>query len=256
MNELELRAQAIMREKDDSLTKNFVTIVRFLSDHEGFRPNKRASKKSPNPKFGDESYLEWLANKYIKGREPSDVPMPNTVADPALSKVLAYGYPTYMKELLERGGEDATIEDLLFQLVEGHRIAMVAENVIGELLERYIDDAIGDDDWIWCAGEVVKSVDFIRVAPSSSQDDAIIEWESLQIKNRDNSENSSSSAIRKGTTIKKWHRTKSKTGDTCWDNFPVKPGDIVLSEPEFQKFIAKYFSPAEFDSAKSMGEMI
>lgn len=248
MNELELRAQAIMQEKDDSLTKNFSTIVRFLSDNEELRPYKRASKNAPSPKFEADSYLEWLADKYIKGREKSDVPMPRTVADPALSTVLVNGYPTYMDELLERGGEGATIENLLFQLVEGHRIAMVAENVIGELLERYIDDSIGDDDWIWCAGEVVKSVDFIRVAPNNSKTDKSIEWQSLQIKNRDNSENSSSSAIRKGTTIQKWHRTKSKTGDTCWDRFPVKPGHVVLSEPGFRQFIAKYFSREKYDS--------
>ena len=59
----------------------------------------------------------------------------------------------------------------------------------------------------------MKSVDFIKVA---SKEEARL----LQIKNRSNSENSSSSAIRRGTIIEKWYRTNSTNGKTRWDLLP------------------------------------
>ncbi|MGO3061291.1 SinI family restriction endonuclease [Corynebacterium casei] len=242
MDDLGRRARAIMREKNESLTENFGTIVQFLVDHEDLRPRKRVSKNSPRLDFENDLYLDWLADKYIKGRQPSGVPLPKTVPDPALNKVLSIGYSGYLDDLFASDDGDASVEELLEGLVEGHRIAMVAENIIGELLERYIDDVIEDDDWIWCAGEVVKKVDFIRKAPGRLNEHSQIDWESLQIKNRDNSENSSSSAIRKDTNIIKWTRTKSKTGKTCWETFPVKAGGTQLSESGFQDFIGRYFS--------------
>lgn len=97
------------------------------------------------------------------------------------------------------------------------------------------DSKCTDDDWVWCAGEVVKAVDFIR--PSKQ---AGVDWESLQIKNRDNSENSSSSAIRNGTDIKKWYRTVSKTGSTRWEKFPVGADGEKLDEVDFQNFVKEY----------------
>lgn len=77
-----------------------------------------------------------------------------------------------------------------------HIIFMSAENVLGNLLEEYISSCIKDYGWIWCAGNTLKSIDFCN---SSGK---IL----LQIKNKSNSENSSSSSVRKGTTIKKWYR--------------------------------------------------
>lgn len=57
-------------------------------------------------------------------------------------------------------------------------------------------------------------------------------WEAVQVKNRDNTENSSSSAIRQGTTIEKWFRTYSKPSrkratNTNWENFPEE--EFVIS---------------------------
>jgi hypothetical protein len=71
----------------------------------------------------------------------------------------------------------------------------------------------------------VKSVDFIR-PPSKAREP----WCALQVKNRDNSENSSSAAIRQGTIITKWYRTKSRTGETMWANFPDSIAVNHLSE--------------------------
>src|SRR6202453_1801536 len=62
--------------------------------------------------------------------------------------------------------------------------------------------------WIWCSGTSVKAVDFIHYDEKNN------EWNLLQVKNRDNTENSSSSKIRDNTTIKKWFRTYSQRDTT------------------------------------------
>ena len=77
-----------------------------------------------------------------------------------------------------------------------HIIFMSAENVLGNLLEEYIFSNIKEYGWIWCAGNTLKSIDFCNTSGKIL----------LQIKNKSNSENSSSSSVRKGTTIKKWYR--------------------------------------------------
>jgi hypothetical protein len=58
-----------------------------------------------------------------------------------------------------------------------------------------------------------------------------------QIKNRSNSENSSSSAIRDGTNIKKWFRIDARTGRTYWDDLSKIIGiQPLFSEEEFGEF--------------------
>jgi hypothetical protein len=112
---------------------------------------------------------------------------------------------------------------------------MGAENLIGNLLERYIASELEQNGWAWCAGSLVKSVDFIRRHEDGS-------WYVLQVKNRDNSENSSSAAVRIGTTIEKWFRTFSKKTETNWENFPVNDGKNNLSEKGFRIFVEKYLN--------------
>lgn len=218
MEDLEYLAREVMLARDPLLVENFVKIILFSRDNPDLRVLARGRLKMP---FGSEEHLEWLADRYLRGREPKQLPTPGTVPDPALAAVMIHGY-----------GVD---ERAINTQIDGHRWAMVAENVVGDLLERFIDSELDDDDWVWCAGEVVKSVDFIRPSRSVGLD-----WESLQIKNRDNSENSSSSAIRNGTDIQKWYRIKSKTGQTRWEVFPVGAVDFQFSEDRFQNFIVEY----------------
>ncbi|MCS7069464.1 MAG: SinI family restriction endonuclease, partial [Meiothermus sp.] len=99
--------------------------------------------------------------------------------------------------------------------------------LLGDLLERYIANRLEPRGWIWCAGNIVSSVDFLR-------EDLTV---ALQVKNRDNSENSSSSAIREGTNIKRWFRIYSRKGRTNWENFPFASG---LSEDDFHEYIKDY----------------
>lgn len=77
-----------------------------------------------------------------------------------------------------------------------HTLYIQAENVAGGLLEEYI--ASKALNWIWCKGETVRSIDFYNIDFNCV----------LQIKNKYNTENSSSIAIRNDTSIQKWCRLK------------------------------------------------
>ena len=63
----------------------------------------------------------------------------------------------------------------------------------------------------------------------------------FKIKNRSNSENSSSSAIRVGTKIIKWHRVDAKTGTYRWNDLEYLVGHptFSVSENDFSIFVSK-----------------
>jgi hypothetical protein len=113
--------------------------------------------------------------------------------------------------------------------VDYHRKAMAAENVIGALLENYLAIKLRRFGWVWCAGNRVRAIDFLKHEGQ--------QWQLLQVKNRDNTENSSSAAIRAGTSIQHWFRIYSKTGETNWKSFPDSEAQEILSEEDFLDFI-------------------
>ena len=141
------------------------------------------------------------------------------------------------------------IEDKVIDAEEkAHIIFMSAENVLGNLLEEYIASKIQPYGWIWCAGKTLSAIDFCN--PQGT--------ELLQIKNKSNSENSSSKKIREGTTIRKWFRlgTSVRGGEPFpvygWDDLNEiineyatrntdemgRPlGKCNMTEEEFQEFI-------------------
>ena len=127
---------------------------------------------------------------------------------------------------------------------------MGAEGIVGDLLERYLATVLDDQEWVWCSGESVRSVDFVRAVSSGGG----YQWESLQVKNRDNSENSSSSAIRNGTDIAKWYRTKSRTGATMWGSFPIPGASARLSETGFETFVVTYLRQLKANVVRSLEE--
>jgi len=125
---------------------------------------------------------------------------------------------------------------------EHHNLFMSAENIQGALLEEYISMKIRPYGWIWCAGESIHAVDFCTTNGSYL----------LQVKNKNNTENSSSSAIRNGTSIEKWYRLKSKKTGTkyepvyLWDslNQIINSNNITgisepcnMSEDDYQNFL-------------------
>lgn len=106
--------------------------------------------------------------------------------DPALENIVYYA----------TGEEKKQIKRMLVY----HNLFMSAENIQGNLLEEYINNNIQKYGWVWCNGTVLQAIDFCSI------DGSVL----LQIKNKNNTENSSSSKVRKGTTIEKWYRLGSR----------------------------------------------
>lgn len=119
------------------------------------------------------------------------------------------------------------------QVIREHQFAMSAENIIGILLEKYVASVMEPLGWVWCAGDLIRGVDFIRMDNNGK-------WSALQIKNRSNTENSSSSRVRYGTKIQKWFRSDAKTGKTKWENFPHVKAVRKLCERNFLRFVRSY----------------
>jgi hypothetical protein len=208
------RAREAILQQDSRLEEQFVTVFEFLIDNPHFAPviNKH--------RLGEDDYEQLLAARYSAGRSKRKPAAPATVPDPVVGIVMEEYFGYAVDELLRISTE--------------HSLSMGAEGIVGDLLERYIAHRLDEREWIWCSGASVRSIDFVR-----RRTDGL--WDSLQIKNRDNSENSSSSAIRNGTPIKKWYRTKSRTGETCWDKFPVVVEDAnKFGEPDFHRFVREY----------------
>ncbi len=116
----------------------------------------------------------------------------------------------------------------LVKISFGHRLSMTAENVLGQLLEAYLANELAAFKWYCCWGETLRSVDFVN------EDGRL-----LQVKNRSNSENSSSSRVRLGTEIKKWFRVNAASGKYLWADLNTLHKNLNLSEEHFKEFVIK-----------------
>lgn len=142
---------------------------------------------SDDPLVMAKDYLVKWCKKYVNDRE-----------NPALEKPLkTFGEKD--SALTTRVAANTEIDDveLLDTYLLGHILYMSAENMNGSILEEYLAEVLEPQGWLWCAGSVYRAVDFCYLS-----DSPIL----LQVKNKYNTENSSSSAIRIGTEIKKWNR--------------------------------------------------
>lgn len=210
-SEIVNRASNVMRELDPKLIRPFSSVVWFLEEN-------RELANARGMEFGSLAYLEKYAVSFAKGRNKNPPKCPATVSDPMVAFILGEFW----------GLDDNEAESA----VDHHNYAMGAENIIGNLLEHYIAEELEPHGWAWCSGSLVQAVDFVHR-------DAFGKWTALQVKNRDNSENSSSKAIRDGKDIRHWFRTFSRKTGTNWANFP-RVVDQELSEEGFQHFVSRY----------------
>lgn len=126
------------------------------------------------------------------------------VRDPALSRVLERYYVE---------NNITVTPDEINLAINSHDLLMSIENIQGHLLEEYIARNICKPpfNFIWLEGEIVKAADFALYIPSRDDktDDTLY---LLQIKNKYNTENSSSVTVRIGTTVEiaKWYRLGKK----------------------------------------------
>lgn len=161
-----------------------------------------------------ESFLHKFAMDYFSRPSNRISKRSKTVADPLVLKLLTErisGLPS----------------DYAKMIGIGHKLAMAAENIIGAILEEYIHSVLIEYGWSACWGQCIRAVDFC------SRDGQL-----LQVKNKSNTENSSSNKIRANTEILKWYRFNANNGHTRWDelNQLIVPGQVLLSEEAFQAF--------------------
>lgn len=211
-------AREAMNSIDKSLSEKYAAVVSFLA----LNPDAASAMRgSSAPTVGSSDYIRKQASAFAQSREARAPKPPETVPDEMVSVILVsyFGIPQTDAERVKRE----------------HLLSMGAENLVGDLLERYLASVMEPQGWIWCSGAMVKAVDFIKPPTSAGAD-----WRLLQVKNRDNSENSSSSAIRVGTKIEKWHRTFSKKAGSNWDAFPDASLRNLLSEDAFKVFVREY----------------
>ena len=138
---------------------------------------------------------------------------PGTLADPIIDRIIGARLP------------HLTDEDL-HKISFAHRLGMSAENILGLFLEEYLASALSKFGWHCAWGETVKSVDFVKE-----------NGELLQIKNRSNSENSSSARVRDGTEIQKWYRIEASRIEYKWGLLNELCGIDTLSEDNFVSFV-------------------
>lgn len=207
------RAAVVMRQVDATLVEPFSTVIAFLEE------NKELAN-CRGVEFGSEAYLVKYASSFANGRNKNPPKCPSTVSDPMVAFILS--------EFWGLSDKDARLA------VDYHNYAMGAENIIGHLLEYYIAEELEPYGWAWCSGSLVQAVDFVHRDRDGS-------WTALQVKNRDNSENSSSKAIRNGKKIIHWFRTYSRKNGTNWINFP-NVVDKRLTEDGFKDFVSNYLS--------------
>lgn len=211
-------AHKVMTGIDRNLANQYASVIEFLAKY----PDAASAMRGKNaPPTGSQEYIEKQATAFANARVPRSPTPPSTIPDEMVSVILVSYF----------GIKESEVE----RVKREHLLSMGAENMVGDLLERYLSSVMEPLGWVWCSGAVVKAVDFIKPPAKPGS-----EWRLLQVKNRDNSENSSSSAIRIGTNIEKWHRTFSRRTGSNWDAFPDISLRKALSENRFKAFVQSY----------------
>jgi len=138
-------------------------------------------------------------------------------------------YPDPIQEIILKTKFEKYSDEEIKKIVFGHSFLMSVENIIGDLLEEYLSIKLKPKGWFCCWGSTIDAVDFCK-----------INGELLQVKNSDNSENSSSSRVRNGTQIEKWFRRFSRKENTFnWEVLITKTGINEMGEEDFRNFVQK-----------------
>lgn len=195
---------------------NFEQIYAFL----GVYPDTLSWRSKKNrPDIETYEGTKAIFKKYISGfRKQISPSIPKTIPDPVVYLIMR-----------EHFGRSTLFMD---QDNEIHAQSMSSENVVGGFLEKYLSQKLQPFGWVWCVGNLIKATDFIKRDSSG--------WLLLQVKNRSNSENSSSQSIREGTSIQKWYRINARNGDTKWAEFPDAEAATILCEQEFSDFVKSH----------------
>lgn len=202
--------------KKATIDKSAEVVTEYLREFPKETTIKIKKKKiDPKTKEGAQKIYEKIKNDAEKVIAPNK---PTTAPDELTSLVLEQVYA-------HKNAQRAVIQ-------KHYQNQKRAEMMIGELLERYILSKGEKHGWVF-SSTCITSVDFIKKDGKN--------WITLQVKNSDNTENSSSSKVRDNTTIMKWVRRNSKKGTYYWDTFPDEKLKNELSEKGFRTFVKKHF---------------
>jgi SinI restriction endonuclease len=176
-------------------------------------PGLSPSLKANTPEMLAKTWLKRYSDSYENRISRRISQPPGTVADPIVSAIINARLTGLTAEHLEK-------------IKYAHRLSMSAENIQGLLLEEFLAEQLTDYGWYCCWGESIRHVDFCNVDGSL-----------LQVKNRSNSENSSSSRVRISQPIEKWYRSDARTGFYRWSYFNEKYDTDRFSEENFVIFV-------------------
>ena len=205
-----------------TLNEEFETIKEFAETNKDMFPDggNVLFFRSKKYKYFSDEHLSVLKDKFVNSRNFGNKDVA-TIPDNAVY--------SYIKKKFDKNDEE------IKTIKEHHNMSMGVEDLIGHRLEEYIYSEAGNNNWIWCSGNVLRSIDFIK----KETDGDVINWKMLQVKNSDNSENSSSKNIRKGTKIKHWFRRFSKQNKHNWEKLHEILEIETLTEENFIKFLAE-----------------
>ncbi|MDG2991681.1 SinI family restriction endonuclease [Candidatus Synechococcus calcipolaris G9] len=176
-------------------------------------PGLSPALKAHAPEMLAKAWLKRYSDSYENRISKRISQPPGTVADPIVSTIINARLTGLTAEHLG-------------QIKYAHRLSMSAENIQGLLLEEFLAEQLADYGWYCCWGESIRHVDFCNIDGSL-----------LQIKNRSNSENSSSSRVRINQPIEKWYRVDARTGFYRWSYFNEKYETDRFSEENFVVFV-------------------
>ena len=213
--ELFLRVfQNAFAQKDQPFLEAHHTILAACYRNPGLSPSPK-KMKGKDPESVAQVWLKKY-NQSFDNRISQRISKPLvTVADPIIDAIISARVKGLTAEHLE-------------QINYAHRLSMSAENILGLLLEEFLAEQLGEYGWHCCWGESVRHVDFCNVDGSL-----------LQVKNRSNSENSSSSRVRINQPIEKWYRVDARTGWYRWSYFNDRYGTARFSEENFTLFVQR-----------------
>ncbi|MFQ3613619.1 MAG: SinI family restriction endonuclease [Cyanobacteriota bacterium] len=176
-------------------------------------PGLSPALTAPTPEDLAHTWLKKYNDSYNNRISKRISRLPRTVTDPIVSIIINARLSGLTTVHLE-------------QIKYAHRLSMSAENIQGLLLEEFLADQLLDYGWYCCWGESIRHVDFCNVNGAL-----------LQVKNRSNSENSSSSRVRINQPIEKWYRVDARTGSYRWSYFNEKYNTDRFSEEKFVAFV-------------------
>ena len=204
---------------DDNFNESTIEFsIRLTKEFIGENPSQ-ANKKKINKKevpLSNEDIEERIKHSLTKEIKPNPT---STNPDELVSIILEN---IYSHEKKDRGKIQKQYQD-----------QKQTEMKIGDLLERYLSEKGREFGWAHSAN-CLRAIDFIKKKKSG--------WITLQIKNSDNTENSSSKSVRKKTEILKWHRRNSAKGTYNWEIFPDEKLKKKISEKNFREFALAIFN--------------